>query len=245
LQDTPVRGAIKALFDQLRGTGLDYVFEGDVEGKITLDISNVPYTDALATILRTANLTARLENGVYMIIPSMKLRPAMAVPGIRRDPPAGISISPSPSGPGAATTFFDISLDGANVYQAIVQLMTMTKRNYVFDLGMTGQAMSAYAPRVSAVLKRVPFDQALDMIGKASGLAVEKIGVSYVIRQIRPALGANTQSPKSTPGQFRCPRCSSPLSVDWNFCPMCGAQVQSVPELVIPGKGSPSSRSKG
>ena len=65
LQDGDVKTAIQALF---KGTGLNYTLGQDVEGVIpSVSISNVPFSQALRSILKTAGLVMRIENGIYTI----------------------------------------------------------------------------------------------------------------------------------------------------------------------------------
>lgn len=65
--DGDVRGALKSLFGQ---AGANYVIGRSVPGSaVTLELKNVPFTDALRLVLRSADLTYTVENGVYVVAP--------------------------------------------------------------------------------------------------------------------------------------------------------------------------------
>ncbi len=65
--DGDVRGALKSLFGQ---AGVNYVIGRGVPGRVvTLELKNVPFTDALRLALRSADLTYTVENGVYVVAP--------------------------------------------------------------------------------------------------------------------------------------------------------------------------------
>ncbi len=66
LKDVEVKSAIDALF---RGRpGMNFSVSQDVSGIIpSLSISNVSFDSALKSLLKTAGLVYRIENGVYMI----------------------------------------------------------------------------------------------------------------------------------------------------------------------------------
>ncbi len=65
--DGDVRGALKSLFGQ---AGANYVIGRSVPGSaVTLELKNVSFTDALRLVLRSADLTYTVENGVYVVAP--------------------------------------------------------------------------------------------------------------------------------------------------------------------------------
>jgi len=65
LKDADVKSAIESLF---RGRGVGFSIATDVSGTIPLfSISGVPFDQALKSLLKTAGLVYRVENGVYMI----------------------------------------------------------------------------------------------------------------------------------------------------------------------------------
>ena len=64
LKDTPVKSAIEALFGNPPPS---YAIEGGVSGEITMSIIDQPFDKALNVLLRTAGLTYRIQNGVYII----------------------------------------------------------------------------------------------------------------------------------------------------------------------------------
>lgn len=66
-KDVPVRSAVEMLFN---GSGLNYVVEPGVSGTVAvLRVEDMPFTDALSTLLKASGLTVRKESGVYHIGP--------------------------------------------------------------------------------------------------------------------------------------------------------------------------------
>ncbi|MFQ3611723.1 MAG: hypothetical protein SNJ72_09565 [Fimbriimonadales bacterium] len=61
-----VRFVLKQLFEN---AGANYSLDPNVQGTVTVSLTDVPFTVALDAILRQLNLTYRLENGVYYILP--------------------------------------------------------------------------------------------------------------------------------------------------------------------------------
>jgi hypothetical protein len=59
-----VRFVLKQLFDSV---GVSYTLAPNVQGTVTVSLTDVPFTVALDNILRPLNLTYRVENGVYFV----------------------------------------------------------------------------------------------------------------------------------------------------------------------------------
>jgi hypothetical protein len=59
-----VRFVLKQLFDSV---GVSYTLDPNVQGTVTVSLTDVPFTVALDNILRPLNLTYRVENGVYFV----------------------------------------------------------------------------------------------------------------------------------------------------------------------------------
>jgi hypothetical protein len=55
---------LKQLFDSV---GVSYTLDPNVQGTVTVSLTDVPFTVALDNILRPLNLTYRVENGVYFV----------------------------------------------------------------------------------------------------------------------------------------------------------------------------------
>ena len=82
LKDVDVRAAIESLF---RGTNRNYFIAQDVTGTIpSLSITDVPFTQALKSVLKSAGLVYRVENSVYMISkkPATSLTGTTGVSGV-------------------------------------------------------------------------------------------------------------------------------------------------------------------
>ena len=74
-KDVPIQNAIEVLF---QGSGYSYGLEPGIQGAITLSLNDVSFTDAMSALLKTAGLTVRKENGVYMISIQKELTAEMA-----------------------------------------------------------------------------------------------------------------------------------------------------------------------
>ena len=66
LQDVDVRDALRALFKYANGTS--YVVQPEVQGTVTISLSNVKFELALRNILDQVKATFRIEGGIYQII---------------------------------------------------------------------------------------------------------------------------------------------------------------------------------
>ena len=93
-----VRFVLKQLFDSV---GVSYTLDPNVQGTVTVSLTDVPFTVALDNILRPLNLTYRVENGVYFVtVRQPEEVPAAPVPdaaapeeGIRADVPEKIQLN--------------------------------------------------------------------------------------------------------------------------------------------------------
>ncbi len=59
-----VRFVLKQLFDSVN---VSYTLDPNVQGTVTVSLTDVPFTVALDNILRPLNLTYRVESGVYFV----------------------------------------------------------------------------------------------------------------------------------------------------------------------------------
>lgn len=233
LQDTPVKDAIEQLVKVKAGGG--YAVEIDIQGRVAVDMVDVPWEDAFHTVLRTANLTTRMENCLCIIGPKREPSGERRVqPSTQKSDGAGVHIVPSQRAGGPPT--FEIILDNADATSAIRELMELTRQNYVFDtlLGYGG-------PRMTAALRNMTFGQAIELISRATGLVITEVNGAYYIalpgRVKGGALpgydGGSRTSLRDLPMQFRCPKCNGGLAPEWRFCPTCGMQVQPAEPRVL------------
>ena len=65
LTDADVREAIRMLF---KGMNISYEIAADVNGTVTVEYNNVPFTTALRGILGQVNATYKIEMGIYRIM---------------------------------------------------------------------------------------------------------------------------------------------------------------------------------
>ncbi|MCS6918686.1 MAG: hypothetical protein NZM28_02855 [Fimbriimonadales bacterium] len=63
-EQADVRFVLKQLFDSV---GVSYTLDPQVQGTVTVSLTDVPFTVALDNILRPLNLTYRVESGVYFV----------------------------------------------------------------------------------------------------------------------------------------------------------------------------------
>ncbi|MCX7992125.1 MAG: hypothetical protein N2651_00510, partial [Fimbriimonadales bacterium] len=63
-EQADVRFVLKQLFDSV---GVSYTLDPNVQGTVTVSLTDVPFTVALDNVLRPLNLTYRVENGVYYV----------------------------------------------------------------------------------------------------------------------------------------------------------------------------------
>lgn len=73
LDQADVRDALRILF---RSVGANYTIAPEVQGTITVSLTDVPFETALRAVLQQVNATYRVEGGIYVIIP----RPAETRP---------------------------------------------------------------------------------------------------------------------------------------------------------------------
>lgn len=66
LKNTSIETALASLF---QGTGKNYVLAPGVTGTVTLSLRDVPFEQALQATVRSAGLTYKLEDNVYVIRP--------------------------------------------------------------------------------------------------------------------------------------------------------------------------------
>jgi len=261
LQDATVQQAVDELF---KGSGREYQLDPRASGMVTVNIDNVPFDTALRILANTAGLTVRhvyvLNVDFQLQPPTATFSPEMervseqrnmlttrtapglsanintaseGIPGRARQE-SGVSIQPVPS-VRAGEKRFDITLDQANLVEAIKQLMEMEGRNYVLDLGAAPNWTGVAVPRISARIRNASLDQILDVLARSTGLIVTRNGTAYTFRlsqsQYPPAnIGATQNSSPRANHTFRCPKCGQELIQGWRWCPSCGSQLSSSPK---------------
>ena len=65
LQDADVRDALKLLFESVGVT--NYTIANDVQGRITVKLTNIPFETALRNVLNQVDATWSIEAGIYQI----------------------------------------------------------------------------------------------------------------------------------------------------------------------------------
>lgn len=75
--DVPVLTALRTLFE---GTGYEYTFEPGITGNVNIKFLDIRFSDALARVLSSANLTMRVENGQHIIGPKKDQSEEVAPP---------------------------------------------------------------------------------------------------------------------------------------------------------------------
>lgn len=247
-ENMPIRDALAVLF---KDTGVKYTVPPGVTGSVRVRMDDVPLDAAVAVVSKAASLTYCVEDGVYVFsagdIPPIVPLQVVALPAPSGGP-MPMAPSPPPGGqlpgfygppgmpgmPGGTVSIqpagdatFDIVLDNASLYEAIRQLMELSKLNYVLDLGQFGGEPRT---RVAARMEDVALDDALGILAKAANLYAAKEGSIYFIRPQQgfggPQPGMTAMPPLAggvgTVGP--CAKCGLGLQPDWKYCPRCGAR---------------------
>lgn len=88
LDSADIRYALKSLF---RAVGANYTLDPNVQGTVTVSLTNVTFRTALETLLKTAatdrKLTYRVEDGVYNVAPRVEPPPAPVAVGNQEPEP--------------------------------------------------------------------------------------------------------------------------------------------------------------
>jgi len=260
LKDVPIRQAIEALF---AGSGHQYIvvpddISGTISGTVTIKLAGVPFDNALRTLANTAGLKIYDgKGGVFVLGPDPQRgltsnvqqtapqglwetssRSRAGVSSQQMSVPRGvINILPRVTEPGLDRRF-DVTLEQANLFEAIKQLMELGGRDYVLDLGVSTQMPSAFYPRITAKMRNATLNDTLSALAKTSGLTTEKAANTYIFRfrSGYPSYGttgyagpygvSNAASGFNVRGNmptFPCAKCGQGLQPDWKFCPMCGS----------------------
>jgi hypothetical protein len=85
-----VRFVLKQLFDSV---GVSYTLDPNVQGTVTVSLTDVPFTVALDNILRPLNLTYRVENGVYFVTVRPPEEAPLAPPVDTTTPDEGVRLN--------------------------------------------------------------------------------------------------------------------------------------------------------
>ena len=236
IANAPVWQALDILF---RGTGLTYTVDPQVaglQGMITVDLNGVPFEMALQIVTRNAGLGVLKEGANYKIGP-MVPGTSSPVPKQMVGPPGVLEVNPS-GRPGAQK--FDITLDKANVLEAMKQILEVARQNYVIDTGLDSAWAGPLGPKISAKMRGVALDEVLGALGKSANLVLARVNSIYTVRPPDGALpfsyigGSATgkgAGSKAVPGTQTktdlpaCAKCSRSLDPTWLYCPQCGAQV--------------------
>lgn len=231
---------LQALDILLGGTGRNYrLMPGTrVDGVVTVTLRDVPLDNAVTIVLRSAGLQAAREDHTYVIQPILvaMTKPPTApqqMPSLFPGPPIG-TVDVKPSG----GQRFDILLDKANVLEAMRQILEVAGQSYVIDTGLGCAWAGPLGPRISARMRSLTLDEALQALGKSASLVVAKVGITYTVRPPDGAIpfsyipGPSTnKGAKNGPGATDtvpvplCAGCNRPLDPAWQYCPQCGLQV--------------------
>lgn len=234
---------LQALDILLKGTGRNYrLMPGTrVDGVVTVNLRDVPLDNAVEIVLRSAGLRAARENHTYIIEPLLAPRPTappppQQMPSLFPGPPIGM-MDVKPSGVQTAGRRFDILLDKANVLEAMRQILEVAGQNYVIDTGLDCAWAGPLGPRISARMRGMSLDEALQALGKSASLVVAKVGAAYIVRPPDGAIpfsyiggsdaGKGAKSAPATVGSAApaCLGCNRPLDSAWQYCPHCGTPV--------------------
>ncbi len=230
-------GILQALDILLAGTGRNYmVAQGsDVSGTVNVTLQDVPLDTAVKTVLRSAGLTASRENRTYFIEPIkppvVAMVPMTRAPTLTAKPPIGtMDVKPSGTEKGVK---FDILLDKANVLEAMHRIFESVGQNYVIDTGLDSAWAGPLGPRISARMRGITLDEAVQALGRSAGLVVAHIGSTYSVRPpdgalpftYVPGIGAKPGNQLETAPV--CGRCGRALDPSWLYCPQCGGRTRA------------------
>jgi hypothetical protein len=128
-----IRYALKQLFDSVK---VNYSIDPNVQGQVTVSLTDVSFETALNTVLRQLNLIYRLESGVYYITN----RPVETTPDLGGTTP----VDTTPSTP-ALSLPEKIQLYNADVYQIAYALgASVAQIGGRYDLQSGGGGMGGY-----------------------------------------------------------------------------------------------------
>jgi hypothetical protein len=261
LVNTPIVEAVDRLF---RGTGAKYQILSNVGGNVTLKLTNVPLSEAAAMLARAANIGLGRRLGVpdstfYFArslqdlsdmaavvmpqsMPGLAIMPDQSSTGYPYSSPGQrgantglVNIAPSPIGTGK---LFDLTLDQANIFEAVRQLMELAKVDYVIDLGQSPEQAMSSAPRISARLRNASLDNLLELFCRASNIHAEKSGSTYMIHWTAGFGGFGGELGRGGYITAPCPKCQKQVQTTWRFCPYCGAATGNNPSGNVLGGDS-------
>jgi len=95
LRDAPIRSALEQLFSSAK---VDYTLDNNVQGFVTMKVTEVPFETALKLIMRSASipLTYTKENNIFIIRPRAVTTGAPGAGGLEAPP-----VVPDPGGAGS------------------------------------------------------------------------------------------------------------------------------------------------
>lgn len=256
LKDVPVREAIAAVLEHRHG--MPYVIEPNVGGRVTINLKDVTFDSALRALANVAGLIVRQEGGTLilgadpqrLITNSVQFVTQNSHPLPPPSPGVQLATPPAPNVPGVVNIHpwdrgpvkvFDVTLENANLFEAIKQTLELAGKDYVLDLGIVAQIPPGFGPRVTAKMRQVSLDDALTILSRTAGLEFEKRANTYIVRYkgldpprpgkpgtITPSY-PQTRMPERAAPHLLCPKCGFGILEGWRFCPNCGNPVGQSP----------------
>jgi type II secretory pathway component HofQ len=136
-------------------TGLNVVIDPGVRGKLSFTAQGVPWDRALDAVLAPQGLTFRVDGNVLRIGRPESLGMAATSTDEERTPRYTGQV-------------IDVDLQNADLRQGLSQLAAHGNATVNFDPSVKG--------RFTITLKRVPWDQAFDLVLKTNGIASKRSG---------------------------------------------------------------------
>lgn len=180
LQDVTVFDALVALFKNQPNNWESSVSTLSTP-TISLKFSGTPFSQAVDALARSAGLSwSTDEKGKYHFYPYDQ-EPAKTQSGKfgGRLSPGTINIAPTNTG-----RTYDVTLENANLLEAVKQLLDIARMDYVLGATNPGQGSLTNATTITAKIRHATLDDALNFISKASGLTIQRSGKTYIIHSI-------------------------------------------------------------
>ncbi len=195
VKDLPVSIAISRLFvDYGQGDMLNNESLKGIDRKVSANLSNVPWPTAVAMLSQSAGLTYTIIDGKYSFADTPRQysqvlqAPANSNFNQFRNQQANMANNRNDIGLAKVTQrkkgvsqVFDLTLDQANVFDVIRQLMDLSKREYVIDMGPAADYRMP-PPRVTARVSSLSVDEFLNMLSSTSDIQTERLGPKTIIR---------------------------------------------------------------
>ncbi len=195
IKDLPVSIAITRLFvDYGLSENLNAASLKGIDRKISLNLNNVPWTAAVSVLSKAAGLTYTVHEGTYTFTSAPRqYSQVLQAPGslnpnqlrnqqqsiaANRNDMGSVRVTPHRKG---VSQVFDLTLDQANVFDVIRQLMDLSKREYVIDMGPAADYRMP-PPRVTARVSGLSVDEFLSMLSTTSDIQTERLGPKTIVR---------------------------------------------------------------